>query len=208
MRKVALRLHVTALFWVAAIGSGFFSVAVAQTVTPTPTTNPTATPTPTCPCLYLVTGQVAEFPPCQGAMRGVEVTLRGTSDTGEEVHLTQETDLAAGGFSFELLYTGVYTLSVSQNCNPFGCWRDETAEVRSSSGPVFVRICMDSSGECPCDCNRDGEVTISELITAVRISLRSGDLESDCPAADADGDGEVSINELVAGVNSALHGCG
>src|SRR5579862_3564310 len=62
------------------------------------------------------------------------------------------------------------------------------------------------SAECPGDCNGDGTVTISELISAVNIALGTvgGDV---CPNADRDGDGSVSINELVTAVGDALNGC-
>jgi len=59
---------------------------------------------------------------------------------------------------------------------------------------------------CIGDCDGNGEVTIDELVRAVRIPL--GELPvSECPAIDANGDGEVSINELIAAVGNALSGC-
>ncbi len=71
------------------------------------------------------------------------------------------------------------------------------------SGPVGGILALAVS--CPCDCNFDGEVDISELTRAVNISL-GADL-SLCPAADNDGDGRVAVNELVLGVRAALEGC-
>src|SRR5690606_10210312 len=55
----------------------------------------------------------------------------------------------------------------------------------------------------PGDCNGDGAVTISELVTAVGIALGGGAMET-CTAADVNDDGTVAINELVAGVGHAL----
>jgi hypothetical protein len=60
---------------------------------------------------------------------------------------------------------------------------------------------------CPGDCNKDGEVTIDELLTSVAIALGNADAGS-CPACDLNGDGAVSIDELLSAVNSALNGCG
>jgi len=63
-----------------------------------------------------------------------------------------------------------------------------------------------SGGVCAGDCNRDGMVTINELITGVNIALGSAPA-SNCPAADVNGDLSVAINELIAAVNRALNGC-
>jgi len=55
------------------------------------------------------------------------------------------------------------------------------------------------------DCDRDGSVTVDELILGVNIAL--GELPvADCPSFDADGDGQVTIDELTLGVNTALNG--
>jgi hypothetical protein len=59
---------------------------------------------------------------------------------------------------------------------------------------------------CPCDCDGNGHVPVSELVVAVRISLGNHDL-SDCPAADANDDSTLAIDDLVTCVNAALHGC-
>ncbi|MEO8605341.1 MAG: choice-of-anchor V domain-containing protein [bacterium] len=59
---------------------------------------------------------------------------------------------------------------------------------------------------CGADCNGDGAVAISELITAVSIALGTQPLQA-CAGLDLDGDGRIAINELIAGVNNALVGC-
>jgi hypothetical protein len=62
------------------------------------------------------------------------------------------------------------------------------------------------SGHCVGDCNGDGAVTVSELITGVNIAL--GNLPIDaCSVLDVNGDGMVEINELIAAVAAALTGC-
>ncbi len=53
------------------------------------------------------------------------------------------------------------------------------------------------------DCDGDGDVSINELVTGVRISLGEAHLET-CQAADRDGNGAVSIDELIAAVREAL----
>lgn len=59
---------------------------------------------------------------------------------------------------------------------------------------------------CVGDCNSNGTVSISELITGVNIALGSQPL-SNCPSFDPGGNGKVDINELILGVNNALDGC-
>jgi sugar lactone lactonase YvrE len=60
---------------------------------------------------------------------------------------------------------------------------------------------------CAGDCDGDGEVSIAELIRAIRIPLGEDPLD-DCRNVDVDGNGTVAINELVSAVNNALQGCG
>jgi len=59
---------------------------------------------------------------------------------------------------------------------------------------------------CPGDCDGDGTVAITELITGVRIALGIGAID-DCESADVDRNGAVEINELIQTVLAALHGC-
>ena len=93
---------------------------------------PTPTHTPTGPA-YTIRGHVAEFPPCQGSMRGVTVYL-------EPLGLTTPTDLLPGGdFSFTNIPNGIYTVRVP-GCNPFGCWVDTPVTVNGAD--VFAQLCM------------------------------------------------------------------
>lgn len=59
---------------------------------------------------------------------------------------------------------------------------------------------------CAGDCNGDGRVTISELLTAVRVALGDDPL-AHCAAADASGDGRVNVGDLVRAVSHAASGC-
>ncbi len=168
-----------------------------------------------------VTGFVAEFPPCSGRMRGVEVVL-------EPLGLSTTTSLLPDGgeFVFESVPPGNYTLTVSNGCNPFGCWQDTPVEVGDRD--VRVNVCMRgpaSPTATPCghptpcgpgdpcppdscvgDCNIDGRVVISEMVLGVGIALGQTSL-ADCPAIDPGGDGGAEINELVQSVANGLHGC-
>ena len=64
----------------------------------------------------------------------------------------------------------------------------------------------EAMAQCAGDCNNDGRVVISELITAVNISLELRSVD-DCTAADVNANGAVAINELILAVNASLDGC-
>lgn len=59
---------------------------------------------------------------------------------------------------------------------------------------------------CAGDCDADGAISISELITAVNIAIGSITVAG-CAAADTDPDGLVTVNEIIRAVNGALGGC-
>ena len=59
---------------------------------------------------------------------------------------------------------------------------------------------------CVGDCNGDGAVTISEIITGVNIGLSLAPIAA-CPAFDRNGDESITVDELVAGVQSGLSSC-
>ncbi len=66
--------------------------------------------------------------------------------------------------------------------------------------PLSVRA------SCPGDCDRDGEVSIADLLVAVSIGIGEASL-ADCADADLDSDDRISIADLIAGVRTALDGC-
>jgi hypothetical protein len=68
------------------------------------------------------------------------------------------------------------------------------------------RILPATSGACPGDCNRDGAVTVDEIVRSVGIALGSNRL-SLCPAIDQNGDEELTVDEIVRAVVAALNGC-
>lgn len=55
------------------------------------------------------------------------------------------------------------------------------------------------------DCNRDGEVTVEELVAMSSIALGTRTL-SRCTAADANGDARVTVDEILRAVSIALGG--
>jgi hypothetical protein len=59
---------------------------------------------------------------------------------------------------------------------------------------------------CAGDCNRNGAVTIGELMQGVNLVLHD-DPPNACIALDADGNSVVSLAELVLAVHHALEGC-
>jgi len=59
---------------------------------------------------------------------------------------------------------------------------------------------------CVGDCNGDGTVSISEVLTGVNIALGTEPL-SRCPSFDTDHNGVLAIQELLAAVLSAVDGC-
>jgi hypothetical protein len=59
---------------------------------------------------------------------------------------------------------------------------------------------------CAGDCNGDRTVSASDLVTAVDIALRTGDVER-CRAADIDDSGTITIDELATAVARSLDNC-
>ena len=63
-----------------------------------------------------------------------------------------------------------------------------------------------AGGPCIGDCTGDGQVIVSELVTAVRIALGVDPIDR-CTAADCRGTQTVTIDCLVSAVRAALNGC-
>jgi streptogramin lyase len=84
----------------------------------------------------------------------------------------------------------------------------EQMVARSFVSALLLALLLSAPAQavCPADCDGGETVTISELITAVRIALGAVAVAT-CPAADTNDSGSVSISELIAAVNAALSGC-
>jgi len=78
-----------------------------------------------------------------------------------------------------------------------------TPTITRTPPPTMTRT---PGGACTGDCNRDGMVSINELISGVNIALGNAAVGT-CGPFDSDGDGTVAINELIAGVKNAQNGC-
>lgn len=59
---------------------------------------------------------------------------------------------------------------------------------------------------CTGDCDHDGAVRITELVTLVDIALNGGGTTL-CSAGDTNGDGVITVDELIGAVGVALQGC-
>lgn len=87
-----------------------------------------------------------------------------------------------------------------------GPWMIEAVPLVCLGLVLWLAIAASVAAECPGDCNGDGLVTVSELVTGVAIALGEVPV-SDCEALDTNHDDAVSIAELLSAVAGALNGC-
>jgi hypothetical protein len=123
-----------------------------------------------------------------------------------------------------------YSVFVSENGGPFAPFLSETTETSATftgepgSRYAFYTVARDlvgnaeaapvnpdattriAGGPCIGDCDGDGRVVVSELVTAVRIALEL-DPPNRCTAADCRNTQSVTIDCLVSSVGAALNGC-
>jgi hypothetical protein len=116
----------TGLGWAIVV---LFAVVV-WTLAYAPATTPA--PTPRRAPEHIVSGRVTESPLCYGSIGGVGVSLL-------PLGRTTRTNLDAGGFVFEGVPDGTYTLHVERSCNPIGCWADLPVVVAGAD--VSVTVC-------------------------------------------------------------------
>jgi YVTN family beta-propeller protein len=87
------------------------------------------------------------------------------------------------------------------------------AEVDAATNAITDAIPIPYAGSltlvngCAGDCNANGQVTVSEIITSVNVALGLTAVQA-CPTVDRNGDGRVTVDELVRSVETALDGCG
>lgn len=62
------------------------------------------------------------------------------------------------------------------------------------------------SRPCVGDCNRDGQVTVDELVVGVNVGLGRQPL-ADCTELDGNGDGLIAIDDIVSAVRDTLDAC-
>jgi hypothetical protein len=88
--------------------------------------------------------------------------------------------------------------NAGQPCSPFGA--DFASPDLCSGAPCRAPFTMHAG-----DCNKDGRVTINELVTAVRIAV-GGVPPDECPYLDLDADRRAAIDEIVRAIDAALNG--
>ncbi len=60
--------------------------------------------------------------------------------------------------------------------------------------------------DCVGDCNKDGRVTVDEIVRGANIILGNRSLDF-CPSLDLDGDERVDVTDLIKAINAAVEGC-
>ena len=81
--------------------------------------------------------------------------------------------------------------------------------VACAAGLMWAAICVVSASagaQCCGDCDGDGAVSISEVVTAVDAVLIGCPANGPC-CGDCNGSGDVSVNEVITAVANALDGC-
>jgi hypothetical protein len=92
---------------------------------------------------------------------------------------------------------------------PAGSDCDKDTDCRShmcSATAPATGFCLPGGTSCLGDCNRDGSVTVDEIVLITQIALGVAGVEA-CPAADGSGDGQITVEEIIGAVDSALDGC-
>lgn len=101
-------------------------------------------------------------------------------------------------------------LAVDQTCAPV-TGQPPCSATDSVSQVMITNAQVTAMGSCVGDCDGNGEVTVTDLITMVNIALcdnQPGCAQlSTCLVGDANGSGSIEITEIIAGVNNALNGC-
>lgn len=102
------------------------------------------------------------------------------------------------------LYAGASYLPFITVVDP---WDNEVVDtIFVGAGVSDVTVTNESDAGCDGDCNRDGQVSVDELLLSVSIILGAEPLRR-CPDADLDRSAEVALDELISAVNAAVHGC-
>lgn len=131
--------------------------------------------------------------------------LRVALDTEQVLPSTRigrEPAAIAGSADGEVVYianAGSNTVSVVRA--PIGSLRN-TVQV----GEVPMGVAVAEVPQCPGDCDGNGAVIVTELMTAVRIALGVA-TSTACPAADPSQNGTVTIDEILAAVDAVLGAC-
>lgn len=101
---------------------------------------------------------------------------------------------------------GTATFEWSTTDDSLGTWRLRVAAFDEGGGQDFHDVVITITAPCAGDCDRDGQVTVDELVTAINIALGVSDLSA-CRTADTDSGEGISVAELVAAAGNSIHGC-
>ena len=179
-----------------------------DTRTPAPADTATVSPTPTFTRGPIVYPQASASP--NPARPGDRVTLDGSGSAGPILSYAW-TQVAGPAVALD----GAGTVRATFVAPPVEVPTTLIFELSvhgSPGGPCDLADAMTLIGmtvsplSCTGDCNDDGEVAVSELITMVNISLGNAQMSA-CRAGDMNGDGEITVNEIIAAVNNALGTC-
>jgi len=83
---------------------------------------------------------------------------------------------------------------------------DQTFDRGANKSRVAITNTTVGTASCVGDCDGNGHVEVSELVTGVNIALGSAPPAA-CTPFDPDNSNTVTVDELVKGVNNALNGC-
>lgn len=85
----------------------------------------------------------------------------------------------------------------------------KTGVLKTLIGTLAILAAIGASAanaQCRGDCDRDGAVSVNELITAITIALGKAPA-TECTPVDSDASATVTVDELITAVNYALTGC-
>ena len=148
------------------------------TATATPTLSATPTNTPTATATFSPTARYTDTPTATLTPTPTQTSTPTPSDTPT------------------LTPTVTPTRTSTATATPSATGTATTAAVTPS--PTVIR--------CLGDCNSDGQVTVSEILTMVNIVLGNANVDT-CLAGDANRDGQITIDEILTAVSNALSGC-
>jgi NHL repeat/Dockerin type I domain len=81
-----------------------------------------------------------------------------------------------------------------------------TATATNTPTTTPTQTAAPTAPSCTGDCNGDGTVSVSDLLTMVNIALGSAPA-STCSVGDTNGDAQITVNEILQAVSNALAGC-
>jgi hypothetical protein len=101
---------------------------------------------------------------------------------------------------------GTATFEWATTDESVGALRLRVAAFDEGGGQDFHDVVITVTPPCAGDCDRDGQVTVDELVAAINVALGLDDL-SVCTAAHTDAGEGISVDELVSAAENSIHGC-